>query len=353
MRGSIDSSISEEDFVNALFEPYIEAGHVKGKSGDYLYLNKSRVSGLLAQKDDVPQAMRKALKRIGIRKQTQEGFAAFVAENFNSEELGGFVDTMQAEIELSESISAKRKAELNSKRIEPVSYLLETFLEAIRLSNKKESQTSLLWKRGMNSLELILGDLLQFGFQSKGKKIVVIPVNTTFDTDVSSSASITETVVVSPNTLHGKWLARCKQIGLSIANIHSSIVESLEKQGKPECVSDIGTIVTVPVGDVTFVLLAISRFDAQQVAHSSRNDLQAALLSLLNYYNEHGNGFPLYLPLVGTGRSRACLSYVESFDMIRSVMLSNTQLMQGKMIIVATDEAMKEISEVITKEGKV
>ena len=54
MRGSIAPSISAVDFVDSLFEPYVESGHIKDKSGETFYLDKSRVSRLLAQKDDVP-----------------------------------------------------------------------------------------------------------------------------------------------------------------------------------------------------------------------------------------------------------------------------------------------------------
>lgn len=60
-KAAINENVSDEEFVRELFNPLIEAGNVKDKNGSPLDLDKTRVSRLLAGKDDVPGTMRKAL----------------------------------------------------------------------------------------------------------------------------------------------------------------------------------------------------------------------------------------------------------------------------------------------------
>ena len=42
----------------------------------------------------------------------------------------------------------------------------------------------------------------------------------------------------------------------------------------------------------------------------------------------------MYIPLLGTGRSRANLSYQDSFDLILDTFMKHKQLLQGKISIV-------------------
>ena len=81
---AINRNISNEDFTRELFAPFVTAGNVKDKNGELLELNKSRVSRLLAQKDDVPSEMRKALYMLDIVERTAEGFADFLTDNIDA-----------------------------------------------------------------------------------------------------------------------------------------------------------------------------------------------------------------------------------------------------------------------------
>ena len=346
-----NQSVSNEDFVNDLFLPYVRAGRINGRSGEGLYLDKYRVSNLLTQKDNVPKVMREALNRYNIKEATREDFYVFLDDDIVSSELSILADEIQCEIVRSDNISSERKSQLQSMIKDPKAYLLETFFDAIRLNNKVAEQERTLWKNGLNSLKLVVGDLFQFALPTidEKKKLIVIPVNTAFDTKISYESDVSERVIVSPNSIHGKWLINCLQNGFSIEFIQSCITECLDKFGHPR---DIGTIVTVPIGEITYVLLAISRFDGHSVAHSTEADLHKALLSLMNYYNEHGNGYGLYFPLMGTGFSRTQLGYAESYKFIKSVMLDNKELIQGKATLVVTAEAMKEIAKAISEEEK-
>ena len=61
---------------------------------------------------------------------------------------------------------------------------------------------------------IIYGDILKIAFPKKdrGKKIVVIPVNTCFDTVVGQG-------LVSQNTIHGKWIKGMEKRGIPITKL--------------------------------------------------------------------------------------------------------------------------------------
>lgn len=352
-RHAIDPSFTDEEFVRCLFAPYILAGNVKDRNKEQLDLNKSRVSTLLSQKDDVPIAMRNALSTYGIIERMKPGYAEFVEDTLVREQLPALVRHISDVINSTPTISAEIKQRLTAIENNAVEYLCATFLEAIRQDNRAMPPTdNYLWHHGTNTLQLIAGDIFKFGFGNRKKQlaIVVIPVNTSFDTHISWLAEGVDNPIVSPTTLHGQWLDRWTKTGNTIDQLNRQIENNLAKQNLVFTVDRsgrkhyaIGTIAAITGNNAIYYLLAISAFDDQNIAHSTADNIRAAVLSLLEFYNRFGNGYPMYLPLFGTGRSRAALDYQEAFDLIRGEMMCNKQLIQGKITIVASKEAMAEI----------
>lgn len=350
---AIDPSIADEEFVRSMFTPYIYAGNVKDKNRKTLDLNKSRVSTLLAQKDDVPTAMRNALATYGIIENTKEGFAEFIDDTLVLDQLPALIQKIRDVVNSTPTIPAETKQRLSGLENNVTDYLLAAFFEAIRHNNRvTQKADDYLWHCGANSLQLIAGDLFKYGFGNRKKQpsIVVIPVNTSFDTQITWMTAEAEVPIVSPTTLHGQWIDRWIKAGNTIEQLNKQIETSLTKQKLRYTVDqaerkhyDIGSITVVNSSNAIYYLLAISAFDEQNIAHSTENDIRESVLSLLNYYNCYGNGYPLYLPLLGTGRSRAALSFQASFDLILEEMMQNTQLLQGQITIVASKEAMEEI----------
>jgi len=157
--------------------------------------------------------------------------------------------------------------------------------------------------------------------------------------------------LVSINTLHGQWLNRWKQTGGSTESLNDHIRTSLQNRnvkmtsyhnGKFKV--PIGTVVEVDTENARYYLLAIADFDEENHAHAEEKQIRTAVASLMSYYDIHGQGDRMIVPLMGTGRSRVGLSYKESFDLIQSTMLANKHLIQGKVLIIATPEAYEQIN---------
>ena len=61
-----------------------------------------------------------------------------------------------------------------------------------------------------------------------------------------------------------------------------------KERGKKE-VYDLGTVAMIRgKNNSTFLLLAISEFDKDNIAHTSVDDLEWCIKSLVNFYDQHG-----------------------------------------------------------------
>lgn len=349
---SINSSMSNEDFVRELFSPYISALNVKDKNGEFLDLNKSRVSKLLSCADDAPKTMREKTTTIGVCEIIKEGFCDFVEDCLDSTCLSELVDEMCA---------LYRKPIDLDRATEAIDILVYLFVEAVRAPNKDagdKNENVKLWQKGNSSIELISGDIFKYGFGNRSKKnknIIVVPVNTAFDTRVSVCHEKDICPLVSKNTLHGKFLERWQKSGRSIEDLDIRIQSNLRLQGaqyiktsasqigKPHCY-EIGTIAVIDIDKASFFLLAISSFDENNQAHASKDDVKKAIISLIQTYEKIGQGDAIYIPLLGTGRSRVGLNYQESVDLLREILIENSEHINGKIKIAVENKVFDSLT---------
>ena len=355
---SINTAISEEEFLNALLKPYIDAGRIKRRKGEEFVLDKSRTSKILNGHCDVPVELRKALVRYGIEEGTANNLDVFFQEtvdvslfSFLAQEIIDTVDSKTAaEKELKDSLANATN--------NPNLFMARALIGAIRADNKATT-SKCLWCKGSASVHLEIGDLFTHGFgrARKTKEIVVVPVNTTFDTKVTWAYENNPKPLVSSITLHGKWLVRMEESGVTTAELDERIEKSIQQQGikaiakqglgtssKPEY--PIGTVAIIENSHAVFYLLAISRFDENNNAQSDDKLLVEALERLLALYDRCGQGLDLYLPLIGTGMSRTkvssdiasssaeLMSHQQAYDLIISTLASNAALLHGKVTVV-------------------
>ena len=90
--------------------------------------------------------------------------------------------------------------------------------------------------------------------------------------------------------------------------------------------------------------MAISKFDENNKACTSKEDIKKCIEKLVEFYDINGQGTPLYVPLIGTKRSRANLTLQKSFDIIKSIMLLNHDEINGKIEIVVYKNDKNSVS---------
>lgn len=212
-----------------------------------------------------------------------------------------------------------------------------------------------IWKQGAGEISIEYNDLFKIARNVKrsDKYILTIPVNDAFDTIVDENISDIEYPLVSPNTLHGLWLKYMNHVGdldkkieLSLKNIipMNECTHQEKMRGNLKSYS-IGTVASVSdFNGVNYYLLAISKFDFHNTAHSSPSNIQLAVNRLIEYYNVHGQGYDLYIPVMGTGLSRSDLTKKEAFQVIKSTLLANQKNIYGKIHIVIYEKDKNEIS---------
>lgn len=215
-------------------------------------------------------------------------------------------------------------------------------------------RSALVWEQGTGKIKAIYGDIIKICFpkKDKGEKIVVIPVNTCFDTIVGDG-------VVSAKTIHGQWIKNMNKHGVSTAKLDELIGQAIIEQGlQPTKVytqkeKSKGKLVRFPIGTVlpiaggnglTYYLLALSEFDENLNAQCSKEDFVGCIQSLISFYDKNGQGNPAYLPLMGTGLSRVNISQSESLNIIVNMLRLNRDKIHGELDVVVYSKEKDMVS---------
>lgn len=219
----------------------------------------------------------------------------------------------------------------------------------------------LLWTTGDGRVTVCYSDIMKLSFPKKKtvKKIVVIPVNTCFDTIVDENISLYDKPLVSPTTVHGLWIKNMVKHGFNINDIDIAIDKSIslrginpvkelsrqeKKRGKLKCYEN-GTIAVVEgKNNVEFFLLALSEFDENNKAQSSKDEVIKSLRSLLEFYDVNGQGYQMYITIMGTGRSRAGLTHHDSLQTITSLFSLYSEKIHGDINIVIYKKDRDKVS---------
>lgn len=154
-------------------------------------------------------------------------------------------------------------------------------------------------------LNIELGDI----FEHREKDIVVIPVNSYFDT-------VADDKIIAKNTVHGKFLEYYGKNG-DIKELRNLIASYLkEKNISPISNNNstsrlprypLGTVAEIsdPVKDENriFYLVASTDFDDNNHVIPNPGCYFNIMIKLLVFIDIHNNGWPIFLPLIGAGQA--------------------------------------------------
>lgn len=222
-------------------------------------------------------------------------------------------------------------------------------------------RTNTVWQNGSGKIVLRYGDIIKIAFPkfNNKNKIIVIPVNTSFDTIVDEDISSVDKPLVSPNSIHGQWLKKIINSNKTIEQLDQDIEEQFIKRNIEPCanlaqqVKTRGKIACFKHGTVialkgeknkTYFLLALSEFDSNNSAQCSKTELFDCIKSLIDFYNNHSQGFEIYVPLMGTNLSRVGLSHYESLKIIKSLFLLYSDSIKGTVNIVIYNKDKDKVS---------
>lgn len=352
----INKKIKNEVLVNDPIEVIVNKAKIKKEKSrnpeEPLYYEISESSRIVNSKLDISIKIREALRREGMEQAIIDSFEAFYEDNIDKTLTGDMIDEYLTYIEKDPCFKKKEISDIKAVTNDPHVFLAKLLIKSLKENNNHENHDkSIIWSVGNSYVRIIKGDIFTYalGKRSKKQRIVVIPVNTAFDAHVSTKLESDSKPLVSKTTLHGELLSRIYKSGIDESDINKRIRNNLRSNGllkgkKKKIDLPIGTIAALEFGSAVIYMLAVSSFDENNKAHSSKEEIRQALHALLEYYDNKGQGYDVYIPLIGTGMSRARCSNQESLDLILDVLKEKEYELQGRYNIVILPDVMKKVS---------
>jgi len=199
------------------------------------------------------------------------------------------------------------------------------------------TKTKVMTSRNEHSVWLHYGDMYSPDIVKKGYQDrinLVIPVNRCFDTIVDND-------LVSENSNRGRAMRKLYDNGYNETSLNLKLQQILTNRNyEPEQILTVqdkrkGNLKRYPVGTVaelevtdklTYFLLGISKFDQNLKASTSRIEFVESVQKLIEFCDARSQGFPVVLPLLGTGLSRANISRQEALDYLVSAFKMNENI---------------------------
>lgn len=328
---ALKESPSNEGLIRKLFHCIRSETGTTDKAGQIDWVAKETVSALVNRKIDLPRTIRSALLHYefaGLCKALEQFYEEILTPS----------EAKDAVKNLAGHYTALKDKGLPDSCSDDHCALTYLLIQSARINNKLYGVKRRIYAKGNNVLNYVFDDMIAMSLSGKPAKkrtIVVIPVDAGFHFHVTKSGD--KQPCVSANSIHGKWVLRLGELGVS--------EQEIERRVGPYPNGKIGDIAAFEYGNTLFYLLACSKFDEKNVAHATKADIKLALERLLQYHDERGQGDELVIPLIGTGNSRAKLSIIESFDLIRKTILENERWHNGVITIVAHNNAVKQVEE--------
>ena len=143
------------------------------------------------------------------------------------------INELKNEISNANNLSDYQKKMISDLDNDKIKFLSTAFILALKVDNiiKQNKYSQIIYQNGANSVDLVFGDIFKFGFDNRKreKNIIVIPVNTSFETHITAKVEKEKFPLVSEKTIHGMWLSRMYKCNYREEEINNSIKLYLER----------------------------------------------------------------------------------------------------------------------------
>ncbi len=226
------------------------------------------------------------------------------------------------------------------------------FVVAVSIYMTRKNRFKVLSANNGHALYLQYGNIFDANevIDSSQRRNIVVPVNRCFDTHVDNH-------IVSAQTVHGETFNSLyasgkyteESLSMTIGKLlKNTSHENLSEEEKPEGNRrryPVGTVVDLSgYGTEHFFLWALSTFDSNLKAHTSMQEYALAVQKLIESCNEESEGFPVVLPLVGTGLSRTKKDQQDVLKYLINAFRINKDEINCDIHIVVRDDMKNEIA---------
>lgn len=223
---------------------------------------------------------------------------------------------------------------------------------AVSIHMIRKNRIKILSANNGHALYLQYGNIFDANevIDSSQRRNIVVPVNRCFDTCVDDH-------IVSSQTVHGiafsSLYASGKYTEESLSTLIEKLLKNTQYESLPEKEKPAGNRKRYPVGTVVdlpgcenehYFLWALSTFDNNLKAHTSMQEYALAVQKLIESCNTESEGFPVVIPLVGTGLSRTKKDQQAVLKYLINAFRINKDEINCDIHIVVRDDIKNEIA---------
>jgi len=210
--------------------------------------------------------------------------------------------------------------------------------------------------RGSIFIESRYGDILNIKKErrEKSKPVVVIPVNSSFDTVVEDSPSIINRIVEG-TSIHGQWLKKYapapellekldKEIDHFLIGKNWSPIKVLTNKRGKKNVYALGSHVFIETDEYTFLLFALTEFNEDNKIIKKDAEEFTILMKKLMDITDECAGKHVYIPVMGTKIALFGIDDLASFEYIKNAALNKKWFLRVPISIVIYEGSRDKVS---------
>ena len=198
---------------------------------------------------------------------------------------------------------------------------------------------------------VVYGDLFDPEIVNNQKHYICFAVNRCYDTEVNDR-------LISSTTIHGIALNKLyKQNIYNPATLNTAIQSSIHAATPPMVVNreekpegnlnryEVGSYANISIDEnLNYIMLGLSWINSNLNAQTSKAEYVLAIQKMIESFDNESQGYPVLMPIVGTGRSRADLKEREALEYIIEAFRINQNKITSDIYIVVHESAKNRVS---------
>lgn len=198
---------------------------------------------------------------------------------------------------------------------------------------------------------VIYGDLFDPNIVNGAKRYICFAVNRCYDTDVNNR-------LISSTTIHGMAFNKLYQQHLyTTGTLNTAIQASIHTVSQPSVVNNVdkpeGNLNRYEVGsyanlsineNLNYIMIGLSWINSNLNAQTSKSDYALAIQKMIEAFDNESQGYPVLMPIIGTGRSRTDLKEREALEYIIEAFRINQNKITSDIFIVIHESAKNRVA---------
>lgn len=198
---------------------------------------------------------------------------------------------------------------------------------------------------------VVYGDLFDPQIVKGQKRFICFAVNRCFDTDVNNR-------LISATTIHGMAFNKLyQQHGYTVGTLNTAIQASIHAVSQPSAVNradkpegnlnryEVGSYANLGIDEnLNYIMIGLSWINSNLNAQTSKSDYVLAVQKMIESFDNESQGYPILMPIIGTGRSRTDLTEIEALEYIIEAFRINQNKITSDIYIVIHESAKNRVS---------